>query len=91
MQLCKNLSFRKAFHGITDQSGLKGLYRSYWVTLSMNVPYAAVVVSVNENMKTLVQPWNRKHQHTWYFICAGVAGGAAAVVTNPLDVVKTRL
>lgn len=54
MQLCKNLSFRKAFYDITAVDGFKGLYRSYWVTLSMNIPYAAVVVSVNENTKTLV-------------------------------------
>ena len=57
----------------------------------MNIPYSACVVTVNENLKTFIKPWDRKHSHLWYFACAGVAGGIAGLFTNPLDVVKTRL
>lgn len=77
---------------IVREDGLfKGLYRSYPVTVSMNIPYASVVVCVNENLKTFFQPETKKSPHPWYFLCAGTAGGIAGIVTNPLDVVKTRL
>ena len=57
----------------------------------MNVPFQAVVVCVNENLKTYFKPWEKHNPHLWYFLCAGIAGGIAGIVTNPVDVVKTRL
>ena len=68
-----------------------GLYRSYPITVFMNIPFTSALVCVNENLKTFFKPWERSNPHTWYFICAGLAGGAAGVLTNPLDVIKTRL
>lgn len=70
---------------------MRALYRSYPVTVSMNIPFAMTVVSVNENLKTYIRPWEQTHSIFWYFICAGAAGGLAGLVTNPLDVIKTRL
>ena len=76
---------------IIKDEGFFGLYRSYPVTVTMNIPFAMTVVTVNENMKTYIKPWQTKNPHFWYFVCAGFAGGLAGLVTNPLDVVKTRL
>ena len=73
------------------EEGVKGLYRSYPLIVSMNIPFASCVVCVNENLKTVVRPWERQYSYFWYFLCAGFAGGMAGLITNPLDVVKTRL
>ena len=70
---------------------MRGLFRSYPLTVLMNVPFMSVVVCVNENLKTYIKPWEKRNQHFWYFFCAGVAGGIAGIATNPMDVVKTRL
>lgn len=91
MQLCSHLSAREAIRNLVKEEGAMGLYRSYPVTVIMNIPFASCVVTVNENMKTLLKPWERSNPHLWYFLCAGIAGGIAGVITNPLDVVKTRL
>ena len=76
---------------IVEKEGLIGLYRSYPITVVMNIPFASVVVCVNENMKTYIRPWERQNPYFWYLLCAGTAGGVAGMITNPLDVVKTRL
>jgi len=91
MQLCKNLTARESIGNIMKDDGIKGLYRSYPITVFMNLPFMAIVVCVNENMKTWLRPWETKNPHHWYFLCAGIAGGCAALATNPIDVVKTRL
>ena len=57
----------------------------------MNIPFASCVVSINENLKTYIKPLERENPHLWYFVCAGTAGGVAGLITNPFDVVKTRL
>jgi len=56
----------------------------------MNVPQAAAIVSVNESLKVMYRP-EKGHNVLSYFMCAGLAGSVAAILTIPLDNIKTRL
>lgn len=50
-----------------------------------------MVVCLNENLKTFIKPHKRNYKFFYYFICASISGIIASVLTNPLDVIKTRL
>lgn len=73
---------------ITD--GVRGLYVSYPTTLLMNVPYGGVLVACNESLKLLLNPTGEQNLPA-FLVAGGLSGACAAAVTNPLDVVKTRL
>eukprot|EP01015_Nassula_variabilis_P016556 TRINITY_DN2545_c0_g1_i7.p1 TRINITY_DN2545_c0_g1~~TRINITY_DN2545_c0_g1_i7.p1 ORF type:complete len:340 (-),score=15.21 TRINITY_DN2545_c0_g1_i7:76-1095(-) len=72
------------------QEGLFSLFRSVPVTMMINLPSAATIVCVNESLKIMYKPQNG-HSFWSYLACASFAGSAAACVTIPLDVIKTKL
>ncbi len=74
-----------------EKEGIIALFRSYPITVLMNIPFSCCFMVVNENMKTYIKPWNRRYENLWYFFCAGIAGGVAGCLTNPFDVIKTKL
>lgn len=90
MQLT-HLSAMQWFRKTIKEEGFKALYRSYPVTTIMNVPFAFAIVSANENIKVFVKPKESKSPFFNYFVWAFAAGMIAAVITNPMDVIKTRL
>jgi hypothetical protein len=87
----KNLTGLSDLFGyIVKNEGFFSLFRGYPITLFMNVPQAAAIVSVNESLKVMYRP-EKGHNVLSYFMCAGLAGSVAAILTIPLDNVKTRL
>ncbi len=70
--------------------GVRALFVSFPTTLLMNIPYGGVMVATNESLKTILNPSGERNVPAFFLSGAG-AGALAAVVTNPLDVAKTRL
>lgn len=74
---------------ILRTEGLGALFRSYPTTLLINAPYGAVLVVVNEKVKSWMV--DGPHSLSRYFFSAGIAAACASITTHPLDVIKTRL
>ena len=75
---------------IIRTEGAIGLFRSLPITLIMNVPQAALFMTIYENLKSQLFH-DREVSITGYFGCAGLAGAISSGITTPMDVIKTRL
>ena len=92
------LHYTSTMHAITTiahTEGLRGIYRGYGATLASFGPYSAFYLSFYEQLKDLQASLYRlpPAQLPFHsFLLAGaIAGGAAAFITNPLDMAKLRL
>jgi solute carrier family 25 iron transporter 28/37 len=88
-----------------EQGGVRALYAGYGTALAMNVPFSAAYFTVYEAcreclslMLPLDDPQTQARssskvflQHGVHFLSGALAGAAASGLTNPLDVVRTRL
>ncbi|KAG2485519.1 hypothetical protein HYH03_015791 [Edaphochlamys debaryana] len=80
-----------AARAMLRHEGMGAFFRSYRTTLVMNVPFTAMHFSVYETAKKLMYQGEDEETLRVQLVAGGLAGGCAAAVTNPLDVVKTRL
>ncbi len=73
--------------------GLPGFFTGYKATLIRDVPYTMLELGLYDNFKTLLKKYQKREQLTTMeeLGAAAVTGGIIGFVTNPLDLVKTRL
>ncbi|OAA54491.1 Mitochondrial carrier domain protein [Niveomyces insectorum RCEF 264] len=70
--------------------GVAAFYVSYPTTLSMTVPFTALQFLAYESLSTVMNP-DKKYDPVTHIFAGGVAGGLAAGLTTPMDVIKTML
>lgn len=90
MQLGYYKSVTHCIRTVLKTEGLAAFYMSFPTTLMMNIPFGGVMVAVNESVKKVLNP-EGEYSISTSMIAGSIAGGVAAAVTTPLDVVKTRL
>lgn len=96
MQLCESpyRSALECLRCVVSKEGLAGLWRSYPLTAATNVPFTCVHFTTYETSKAAIDSagvFGGAESPAVQSIAGGVAGGLAAAVTTPLDVVKTRM
>eukprot|EP00938_MAST-03A_sp_MAST-3A-sp1_P003818 g3818.t1 len=90
MQLGMGSGMISCFQSVIAKEGVRALYLSLPTTMIMNIPYGAVLVASHESIKRVLNPDGG--QNAGAFLLSGALSGVlAAAVTNPLDVVKTKL
>lgn len=75
---------------IYKNEGLSAFYVSYPTTLSMTVPFTALQFIAYESLSTFMNP-TKKYDPFTHCAAGAVAGGFAAALTTPMDVIKTML
>ncbi|KAF2176326.1 asparaginyl-tRNA synthetase [Zopfia rhizophila CBS 207.26] len=70
--------------------GFTAFYVSYPTTLCMTVPFTALQFMAYESISKFMNPTGRYDPYT-HCTAGGLAGGFAAGLTTPLDVIKTLL
>jgi len=73
--------------------GWRGLYRGFGSTIAREIPFTALQFPLYEFLKLqLSRKLNRKPLYAHEAaMCGSIAGGVAAALTTPLDVLKTRV
>nr|ASF90238.1 hypothetical protein SPAR06868 [Bartheletia paradoxa] len=87
-------ALRAVVGNVWRTDGAKGFYRGFGSTIAREIPFTCIQFPLYERFKLLLaSPSQLDRPLTAYEAgaCGSVAGGIAAGLTTPLDVVKTRI
>ncbi|KAJ9206387.1 hypothetical protein DTO207G8_1718 [Paecilomyces variotii] len=70
--------------------GLRSFFISYPATICMTIPFAAIQFAAYDSFSKILNPTGT-YDPLKHSVVGGLAGSLGAVLTNPLDVVKTLL
>jgi solute carrier family 25 iron transporter 28/37 len=76
---------------VVASEGIKALYAGYTTTLVMNIPYSFVYFATYDACRHYMKSDPSTYDLKAHLLSGAIAGAAAAALTNPLDVAKTRL
>ncbi|KAI9506044.1 S-adenosylmethionine transporter [Coemansia spiralis] len=92
LQANHHRSLAAAIRGTYAAEGLLGFYRGYMTQVVREIPFTCIQFPVYEFLKKSYSSKQGRPIKSWEAaLCGSVAGGAAAALTTPLDVVKTRV
>ncbi|GAB5357030.1 hypothetical protein AAMO2058_000338900 [Amorphochlora amoebiformis] len=90
----ENKGIRQVVRNIMEKEGFRAFYASYPTTLLMNIPYVAAHFVTYEflkkNLSSLVRQTDDKSPLV-HLVSGGGAGALGGLVSNPFDVIKTRI
>ncbi|KAH0458326.1 hypothetical protein IEQ34_013641 [Dendrobium chrysotoxum] len=82
----------EAIVGTLQQDGLRGFFRGTGATLCREVPFYVAGMGLYAEAKKAAQSLLNRDLEPWEIIAVGaLSGGLSAVITNPFDVMKTRM
>lgn len=91
-QACPQLQAGTILRATLAREGFPGLYRGFFSTVMREVPFSIIQLPLWEELKRLWSRYRSAPVTPWQAgVCGGVAGAAAAAVTTPFDVAKTRI
>lgn len=78
---------------VIEESGVQGLYRGFGITVMREIPFALIQFPIYERLKVELTGWKGGLEPTPVQAagCGSAGGAVAALLTTPLDVVKTRV
>ncbi|KXS11046.1 mitochondrial carrier [Gonapodya prolifera JEL478] len=84
-------SLSLAVQTVFRESGVLGFYRGFAITVFREIPFSCIQFPLFEYFKHVYRIRTSKTPEPWEVSAMGAfAGGTAAALTTPLDVVKTR-
>lgn len=88
---------RACIAGVWKEGGVRGMFQGYKEILVRDVPYTMLELGLYDSVKGFLERVSKKsngkddHAMRNEIIAAALVGGFVGFVTNPLDVIKTRM